>query len=379
MPVRRLTLLLTLAAMALAVATSSAAAAGFSGWSPSSGTDPVATITGLDTSSDALTGGGDDSVSLSLTSVVAQHLRITVLGATGRTIRTIVDTDVQAGPGTWSWNGTDAGGAAVADGTYELVVEAGTSADSMSISDVVRVDRRASTIYTPVRRVRVNRASTSFALPIVSSERTMLEVVVAGATGRARTTSSRAAGRSKLVVPIVNRRSLRSRGAKRVTVRIVATDSAGNRSARNVAVLLQPDAMVDTGGGSGPGIGIGSVHLSWPLSGPITSGFGNRWGRHHDGIDLGVPTGRPIGAAAAGRVTYASWMSGYGNCTIIDHGGGVSTLYGHQSKLKVHVGQSVSRGQVIGLVGSTGNSTGPHLHFEVRIGGTAHNPLTYLP
>jgi murein DD-endopeptidase MepM/ murein hydrolase activator NlpD len=98
----------------------------------------------------------------------------------------------------------------------------------------------------------------------------------------------------------------------------------------------------------------------------------------HEGIDLGVPTGRPIGSAAPGRVTYAGWMSGYGNTVMVDHGSLV-TLYGHQSRIAVHVGQSVARGQVIGYVGSTGNSTGPRLHFEVRVGGTPKDPLRYLP
>jgi murein DD-endopeptidase MepM/ murein hydrolase activator NlpD len=116
----------------------------------------------------------------------------------------------------------------------------------------------------------------------------------------------------------------------------------------------------------------------WPVNGPVTSGFGWRWGRMHEGIDIGVGYGTPIHAAAAGRVVYAGWMSGYGNLVAIDHGGGVSTAYGHQSSVAVGVGQVVSQGQTIGYVGCTGHCFGPHLHFEVRINGSPVDPLGYL-
>jgi murein DD-endopeptidase MepM/ murein hydrolase activator NlpD len=118
--------------------------------------------------------------------------------------------------------------------------------------------------------------------------------------------------------------------------------------------------------------------LIWPAAGPITSPFGMRWGRMHDGIDIGAPMGAPIHAAASGQVIYAGWMSGYGNLTVIDHGGGIATAYGHQSKLEVSVGDQVTQGQQIGLVGSTGHSTGPHLHFEVRVNGVPVDPMGYL-
>jgi murein DD-endopeptidase MepM/ murein hydrolase activator NlpD len=116
----------------------------------------------------------------------------------------------------------------------------------------------------------------------------------------------------------------------------------------------------------------------WPVNGPVTSPFGMRWGRMHEGIDIGVEYGTPIHAAAAGRVVYAGWMSGYGNLVAIDHGGGVSTAYGHQSSIAVSVGQTVAQGQTIGYVGCTGHCFGPHLHFEVRINGTPVDPLSYL-
>ena len=118
--------------------------------------------------------------------------------------------------------------------------------------------------------------------------------------------------------------------------------------------------------------------LIWPAAGPVTSPFGMRWGRMHDGIDIGAPMGAPIHAAGSGTVIYAGWMSGYGNLTVIDHGGGLATAYGHQSKLEVSVGDQVTQGQEIGLVGSTGHSTGPHLHFEVRVNGTPVDPMVYL-
>jgi len=122
----------------------------------------------------------------------------------------------------------------------------------------------------------------------------------------------------------------------------------------------------------------GSGQLSWPVSGPVTSGFGVRWGRMHEGIDIAVGQGTPVHAAAAGTVIYAGWMDGYGNLVVVDHGNGLSTAYGHNSMLASSVGQAVTAGQVIAYSGSTGHSTGPHVHFEVRVNGSPVDPLGYL-
>jgi murein DD-endopeptidase MepM/ murein hydrolase activator NlpD len=121
-----------------------------------------------------------------------------------------------------------------------------------------------------------------------------------------------------------------------------------------------------------------SQGLIWPVSGPVTSPFGYRWGRLHAGIDIGVPYGTPIHAAASGTVVLAGWTGGYGNYTCIDHGGGMATCYAHQSSYAVSNGAHVSQGQVIGYVGSTGHSFGAHLHFEVRINWNPVDPLGYL-
>jgi murein DD-endopeptidase MepM/ murein hydrolase activator NlpD len=133
---------------------------------------------------------------------------------------------------------------------------------------------------------------------------------------------------------------------------------------------------------SGPsysnGSGVSAQGLVWPVQGPVTSPFGMRWGRMHEGIDIGVPYGTPIHAAASGTVIYAGWMSGYGNLTVIDHGHGLATAYGHQSALAAGVGQTVAQGDTIGYVGCTGHCFGPHLHFEVRVNGQPVDPLGYL-
>jgi len=117
--------------------------------------------------------------------------------------------------------------------------------------------------------------------------------------------------------------------------------------------------------------------LIWPVNGPVVSPFGMRWGRMHTGIDIAVPYGTPIHAAASGSVIFSGWMGGYGNFVIIDHGGGLATAYAHQSSIAVG-GGSVTQGQVIGYVGCTGHCFGPHLHFEVRINGTPVDPMGYL-
>lgn len=118
--------------------------------------------------------------------------------------------------------------------------------------------------------------------------------------------------------------------------------------------------------------------LSWPVSGPVTSGFGQRWGRLHAGIDISVPSGTPVRAAAAGTVIYAGVLGGYGNLVVIDHGNGIATAYAHNSSYASSVGQQVAQGETIAYSGSTGNSSGPHVHFEVRVNGTPVDPLGYL-
>jgi murein DD-endopeptidase MepM/ murein hydrolase activator NlpD len=124
----------------------------------------------------------------------------------------------------------------------------------------------------------------------------------------------------------------------------------------------------------------GTGSMIWPVNGPITSPFCERraWEACHPGIDIGVSAGTPIRAADSGRIVIAGWTGGYGNYTCIQHTASLSSCYGHQSVIKVSVGQNVSQGQVIGLVGCTGLCFGDHLHFEVRINGAVTNPLNYL-
>lgn len=122
----------------------------------------------------------------------------------------------------------------------------------------------------------------------------------------------------------------------------------------------------------------GSGALDYPANGQFTSPFGYRWGRLHGGIDIAVPVGTPVHASASGTVRIAGWVGGYGNYVCIDHGGSLSTCYGHNSRLGVSVGQKVTKGQVIAASGNTGNSTGPHIHFETRVNGVQKDPMGYL-
>jgi murein DD-endopeptidase MepM/ murein hydrolase activator NlpD len=120
--------------------------------------------------------------------------------------------------------------------------------------------------------------------------------------------------------------------------------------------------------------------LQWPNQGcHFTSPFGTRWGRMHEGVDLGCPSGTPVHAAAAGTVLDASVHSGYGNLILVDHGGGIVTAYAHNSAFVAHTGQKVKAGQVIARSGNTGHSTGPHIHFEVRVNGEPRDPMLFLP
>jgi murein DD-endopeptidase MepM/ murein hydrolase activator NlpD len=130
----------------------------------------------------------------------------------------------------------------------------------------------------------------------------------------------------------------------------------------------------------------GPIPNLWPVNGKLESGVGGRrnpfTGRgyeYHEGQDIDAQYGTPVDVAASGRVTVAGWQRGYGNVVYVDHGNGLSTRYGHLSVINVSVGQTVTRGQIIGLVGSTGRSTGPHLHYEVRINNQPVDPRRYLP
>ena len=169
-----------------------------------------------------------------------------------------------------------------------------------------------------------------------------------------------------------------ARGKKRHTLHIV--QESENEFVGEVNALQAADSRIRARIAASQGFdGTPSASgLIWPVDGPVTSPFGERWGRMHEGMDIGVGYGTPIHAAAAGRVIYCGWEEGYGNFTMIDHGGGIVTAYGHQSSIIVSCGQDVAQGQVIGYVGCTGHCFGPHLHFEVRVNGSPVDPLGYL-
>ena len=165
----------------------------------------------------------------------------------------------------------------------------------------------------------------------------------------------------------------------------VLARAQGSPGAQASASATQPSPGAPATGPAGapraagdPSAG-GSDRLAWPVRAPVTSGFGPRWGRQHSGIDLGAAQGTPVKAAAGGRVKSSSFQGGYGNLVVIQHANGTETRYAHLSSLGVRAGDTVSAGQVVGRVGSTGHSTGPHLHFEVRVNGRPRDPIDHLP
>ena len=175
-----------------------------------------------------------------------------------------------------------------------------------------------------------------------------------------------------------------------VTEMIHAREAELRRQAEEARRKAEMEARRQNGGGSPANDDGGYVMQSygggmiWPISGPITSEFGWRThpifgnARFHSGLDIGGDYGMPIHAAASGVVIEAGWIGGYGNTVMIEHGSGVVTLYGHNESLAVGVGQHVNQGDVIAYCGSTGNSTGPHCHFEVRLDGEPVSPWNYL-
>ncbi len=217
-------------------------------------------------------------------------------------------------------------------------------------------------------------------ISVVVTKEVTVEETIAHST-EYKDTSSLLKGESKVVTQ-------GSDGKKSVTYEI--KEANGSTIEKNVVeevVISEPvTEVVNRGTGSiqissrsASNSNGGNGTLAWPLSSnKITSPYGTRSRGFHSGIDLAASTGTSVYAAAGGTVELASWYYGYGNCIVINHGNGVKTRYAHLSAYKVSVGTTVSRGQLIALSGNTGNSTGPHLHFEVIINGVTKNPVNYL-
>lgn len=235
----------------------------------------------------------------------------------------------------------------ITDQDKGLIVATRTNANE-SRATAVRIKDTRNEVFRTETRVGEAEAEAERAFQVIASERNRL-VVARGA--RAALLSRVKGDRAQLEAEA---RGLRARSAK-----LAQQIQAGSANLPSTVSV----------GGSG--------QFSWPVAGTFTSGFGFRWGRMHEGIDIAAPTGRPIGSAAAGTVIVAGWSGGYGNLVVVSHGS-IATAYGHMSQISVSNGQQVSRGTVLGAVGSTGHSTGPHLHFEVRVNGSPQNPLNYL-
>jgi murein DD-endopeptidase MepM/ murein hydrolase activator NlpD len=259
--------------------------------------------------------------------------------------------------------------------TLSLLLSSTSFTDALDVFDylhrIADEDQRiANEVGSAKRRVRAQREETR-----TTRKRNRQETrVVAVRVGQIRALRDRlAASRSGLVAAQVQRQQDLAELSEHERAELAEMEALQQVSGELAAKIQAAQAAAGTGGGSPSAAG-----YVWPVLGPVTSPFGWRWGRMHEGIDIGAGSGTPIRAAAAGTVIYAGWLGGYGNLTVIDHGGGVATAYGHQSSLAASSGTYVAQGQVIGYVGSTGHSTGPHLHFEVRVNGVPQDPLGYL-
>jgi murein DD-endopeptidase MepM/ murein hydrolase activator NlpD len=244
------------------------------------------------------------------------------------------------------------------------------------LNSIGRQDERiATTLEDAHTRLQRTRAATEQAkFDAVRSEAT----IAAGVEAQRITRDRMVASRDALLAARREKSDALSQVQEDKASFIAEAESLSAQSAALAARIAaaQQAAQAATSTSSAPPPSNGQ--LGWPVAGPVTSGFGSRWGRMHEGIDIGVPEGTPVHAAAAGTVIYAGWMSGYGNIVVIDHGNGISTAYAHNSQLIVGQSATVGKGFVIALSGNTGHSTGPHVHFEVRVNGTPVDPLGYL-
>jgi len=265
----------------------------------------------------------------------------------------------------------------------DVVLEARSFNDVLSQLDylgaVAKQDKKvAFAVQTARRQVRIARLQTRKVRQGVAQEtrvisaRTQQQAILRGEllSNRNRLASARA-GRSHELVTT----------KKQVQDEINESEALAAASAQLAAKIAQSESSPASGGGAAssgaePAPSSGFI---WPVSGPITSPFGMRWGTLHPGIDIGVPSGTPVHAAANGTVIWCGWMSGYGNLVMIDHHNGLVTLYGHNTSVAVSCNQQVSQGQVVSYSGCTGFCTGPHVHFEVRLHGSPVDPLGYLP
>jgi murein DD-endopeptidase MepM/ murein hydrolase activator NlpD len=241
-----------------------------------------------------------------------------------------------------------------------------------AVSNVTDAARRASFL------ARLAAADTA-TIDSLDAARTRLadrHELLSAAEARARARASEADRALADVVRIVNQQRS-TRTALQARIRALQSEAAA-LAAQQASVEALIRSRQGTGRVSRDGR-VSGLGFAWPLHGTITSGFGPRWGGFHPGIDIADPRGTPIAASKAGVVIFAGSMSGYGNFVIIDHGGGYATGYAHQSRIACSEGQTVKQGQIIGYVGSTGHSTGNHLHFEVRVDGHPQNPLRFLP
>jgi murein DD-endopeptidase MepM/ murein hydrolase activator NlpD len=259
--------------------------------------------------------------------------------------------------------------------TLSLLLSSTSFADALDVFDYLQriadADRRiANEVGAAKNRMRAQREQTRTTRKRHRQETRVVAVRVA----QVRALRDRlAASRSGLVAAQAQRQEDLAELTAEQRQELAEMEALQAVSATLTAKIQAAQSAAGTGGGTPSASG-----LIWPVLGPVTSPFGWRWGRMHEGIDIGAASGTAIRAAAAGTVIYAGWLGGYGNLTVIDHGGGLSTAYGHQSSIAAGYGASVAQGQVIGYVGSTGHSTGPHLHFEVRVNGVPQDPLGYL-
>ena len=261
-----------------------------------------------------------------------------------------------------------------------VLLESGSLSEAVAAADVLEViaeqDRDAAqAVKTFAERVRRTRD----AIAEVQAEVARSEARAELAADRARAAKADLEREQARATKVRAGRQALLAGVRGDREEIQAeTKGLEKRSAALAAKIRKAQGLPPAPSGSvavGPPSAAGLV---WPVHGTLTSGFGPRWGRMHEGIDIAGGSGTPIAAAATGTVISAGWSGGYGQLVVLDHGSGLSTAYAHLSSIAVSAGQTVPQGSVVGGMGTTGSSTGVHLHFEVRVNGAAVNPLGYL-